>query len=158
MNYNIHEIKTGKSSLLDWIISFLSLAMVIFIYSGMMHYWIPVGTLLDVLLRRLLFIFVFTFISGIHIAFKKEKSPSEDWTAGKPWYAGIIYALVIEIIGFFILYRDLQGGTFSEVLKSWISQWWVIVFVILMGIAGRYLGQFVGQKWHKKWLENRKKE
>lgn len=150
MNYNIHEIMIGKSSLFSWIISAIMLVLIIFIYPRMMKYWISVGTLEDMIFRRFFFILFLTFMSGFSIVFKKKKSSYEEWLVRNPWFSGTIVATLIEVYGFWISYRILQMSAIPEAVLLIISQWWIVGIAILMGITGQYLGFFVAQRWHKR--------
>lgn len=144
-----------RLTLFDWIIFFIILVL-FSLYRLMMTHWIPVSTLSDTLVRRFLFVFIITFISGVHTTAQKRKSKAEEWLERKPpWYLGVIWVVVIEWMGLSMLYRTLRVGTFSEVIHSWISQWWIIGIVILLGISGYYCGQLLGQKWQIRRRERR---
>jgi hypothetical protein len=143
------ENKTARYELLDWIEGFVIFILVFFVYTRMMMYWIPVGTFIDILVRRFLFLFGLTFLSGIPIAVRKYKSPSEEWLIQKPWFTGVIWGLLIEGFSLDMQVRTLHVGTYSEVLHKWISQWWIILIAIAIGVAGRYVGQIIGQKWRE---------
>ncbi|MGB3340874.1 MAG: hypothetical protein WBB37_05280 [bacterium] len=142
-------------NLFDWIILFLGCVLIFVVYHHWMLDWISIGTLSDILIRRCLFVFVVAAISGMQVAFKKHKTEVDKWFMSNAWLSGLLWGVIIECYRLFKLSYILHVSSFSEVIHSWISQWWIIGIVILLGISGRYCGQLLGQKWQIKRRERK---
>jgi hypothetical protein len=112
---------------------------------------ISLGSLSDILIRRCLFVFAFTFVVAAVNVFYEEVSR----TFGPfkyAWSSGLLLAAIVELGGVWkimSLSRTTQPA--SEVYGEWLSQWWIILIALSLGALGGHLGNKVMRKWRISW-------